>query len=57
MAKDRIEGAGKGIGGSIRNWVGKLTGNRKLRNESKAERAKGKVRNVVGKAEHKVRKP
>lgn len=48
MDKDRIEGAAKQMGGSIKEGVGKLTGDAKLEAEGKAQKADGKVQNAVG---------
>jgi uncharacterized protein YjbJ (UPF0337 family) len=45
---DRIEGAAKNIGGQIKEGVGKLTGDEKLKAEGKADRVEGKVQNAVG---------
>jgi uncharacterized protein YjbJ (UPF0337 family) len=45
---DRIEGAAKNIGGNIKEGVGKLTGDEKLKAEGRAEQVEGKVQNTVG---------
>lgn len=45
---DRIEGAAKQAGGSIKEAVGKLTGDEKLKAEGRAEKVEGKVQNTVG---------
>ena len=45
---DRVEGAAKNIGGQIKEGVGKLTGDEKLKAEGMADRAEGKVQNAVG---------
>ncbi|MFN3352466.1 MAG: CsbD family protein [Brevundimonas sp.] len=45
---DRIEGAGKNIGGKAKEGVGKLTGDEKLKAEGKMDQAEGKVQNAVG---------
>ena len=45
---DRIEGAAKNIGGQIKEGVGKLTGDEKLKAEGRADRVEGKVQNAVG---------
>ena len=48
MDKDRIEGAGHKIKGSVKETAGKITGDAKLEGEGKAEKAAGKVQNAVG---------
>jgi uncharacterized protein YjbJ (UPF0337 family) len=48
MDKDRIEGIARQVGGSIKEGVGKLTGDAKLQGEGAAERAAGKIQNAVG---------
>ena len=46
--QDRIEGAAKNIGGKIKEGVGKLTGDEKLKAEGKADQFAGKVQNTIG---------
>lgn len=53
--KDRIAGAGKQVKGSIKEGVGKVTGDAKLEGEGKADKAEGKVQNTVGGIKDKVR--
>jgi uncharacterized protein YjbJ (UPF0337 family) len=48
MDKDRIKGSAEQAKGAIKETVGKLTGDAKLRSEGKAEKAAGKVQNAVG---------
>jgi uncharacterized protein YjbJ (UPF0337 family) len=55
MSTNRIEGAGKKIVGSIKEGVGKVTGNDKLRAEGAVEKAEGTVQNAAGKVEDKVK--
>ena len=55
MNKDRIDGAGKQVKGSIKEAAGKVTGNLDTQAEGKAERIVGKVQNHVGKAEDAVK--
>jgi uncharacterized protein YjbJ (UPF0337 family) len=43
MDKDRIEGIGKQVKGSIKEAAGKITGDAKLEGEGKADKAVGKV--------------
>ena len=45
---DRIEGAAKQASGSIKEGVGKLTGDEKLKAEGRADQLRGKVQNAVG---------
>ena len=55
MDKDRVEGAGRQAKGAIKDAAGKLTGDRKLQAEGKADKAVGKVQSEVGKAKDDVR--
>jgi uncharacterized protein YjbJ (UPF0337 family) len=48
MDKKRIIGSGKQIKGSIKEAVGKVIGDAKLQVDGKADRAEGKVQNMVG---------
>lgn len=52
---DRIEGAAKQAGGSIKEGIGKLTGDEKLKAEGRAEKVEGKVQNTVGGIKNTVR--
>ena len=45
---DRVEGVAKNIGGKIKEGVGNVTGDEKLKAEGKAEQVEGKVQNTVG---------
>ena len=45
---DRIEGAAKNMGGTIKEGVGNVTGDEKLKAEGKAEQVEGKVQNTIG---------
>lgn len=45
---DRIEGSAKQMGGSIKEGIGKLTGDEKLKAEGRADKVEGKVQNTVG---------
>ncbi len=53
--KDRVEGAGKQAKGSIKETVGKVTGDTKMQSEGTADKATGKVQNAVGGAKDKLR--
>jgi uncharacterized protein YjbJ (UPF0337 family) len=55
MDKDRIEGAAKQVKGSIKEAVGKVTGDRQTQAEGVAEKAAGKLQNSVGGAKDAVR--
>lgn len=46
--KDRIEGAAKNIGGKIKEGIGNLTGDEKLKAEGKADQVEGKAQNAFG---------
>ena len=46
--QDRIEGAAKNIGGKIKEGIGNVTGDEKLKAEGKADQLTGKVQNTVG---------
>jgi uncharacterized protein YjbJ (UPF0337 family) len=48
MHKDQIKGAAKDVAGSIKEGVGKATGNDKMAAEGAAERVEGKVQKGVG---------
>jgi uncharacterized protein YjbJ (UPF0337 family) len=50
MDKDRVLGAGKQMIGSIKEMVGRLTGDAKLKVDGKADRVEGKLQNAVGSA-------
>ena len=46
--QDRIEGAARNIGGKIKEGVGNITGDEKLKAEGKADQVAGKVQNTIG---------
>ncbi len=48
MNGDRIEGAAKQAGGKLKEGVGKLTGDEKLKAEGRVEQVEGKVQSAVG---------
>ena len=48
MHKDEAKGAAKDIAGSVKEGVGKATGNERLEAEGLAERVEGKVQKGVG---------
>ena len=55
MDRDRVEGAGKNVGGKIKEAAGKVTGDEKLKREGQAEQVEGKVQNTVGGLKDKLR--
>lgn len=55
MDKDRIAGAAKQAKGAVKEAVGKLTGDAKLRAEGRADKAEGTVQNAVGGVKDSVR--
>ena len=55
MDKDRIAGAAKQVKGSVKEAIGKITGDAKLQAEGAAEKAAGKVQNTAGGAKDAVR--
>jgi uncharacterized protein YjbJ (UPF0337 family) len=55
MDKDRVKGAAKHVGGKVKEGTGKALGDEKLKNEGRADRASGKVQNVVGGMKDKAR--
>jgi len=48
MDKDRVDGIGKKVSGSVKEAIGKVTGDTKLENEGTAQKAAGKAQNAVG---------
>lgn len=55
FSDNRAEGTGKKVVGSIKEGVGGLTGNDKLRAEGAADKAEGSVQNFVGKVEDTIK--
>jgi len=53
--EDRKAGTADKIKGSVKEGVGKLTGDEEKEAEGKAQKNKGKVQNKVGEAKDKVR--
>ena len=51
MSDNRIEGAGSKLAGSIKEGVGKLTGDHGLQAEGATQKAGGSVQNAVGKVQ------
>jgi len=48
MNKDRIAGAAKEAGGTIKEKTGKALGDKKMEAEGKLKKAEGKVQNTIG---------
>lgn len=55
MDSDRIKGAANQVKGSIKEAIGKGTGDQKMQAEGTADKAAGKVQNTVGGAKDVVR--
>ncbi len=55
MDKDRVAGAAKQATGSVKEAIGKVTGDTKVQAEGTTEKAAGKVQNTVGGAKDGVR--
>jgi uncharacterized protein YjbJ (UPF0337 family) len=55
MDKDRVKGTAHQAKGAVKEGVGKLTGDAKLKAEGKAEKAAGKLQNAVGGVKDSVR--
>jgi uncharacterized protein YjbJ (UPF0337 family) len=53
--RDRVEGAGKNLGGKIKEAAGKVSGDEKLKREGQADQVAGKVQNTVGGLKDKLR--
>jgi uncharacterized protein YjbJ (UPF0337 family) len=48
MDKDRIAGSAKVLKGSVKEAIGKITGDAKLETDGKADKVEGKVQNAIG---------
>ena len=48
MDKDRVAGSAKKAKGSVKEAIGKVTGDRKTRAEGAAEKTAGQVQNAAG---------
>lgn len=55
MSENRIDGAAKKVSGSIKEAVGKVTGDASLEAKGKAEKTVGTVQNKVGKVQDALR--
>lgn len=45
---DRIEGAAKNLGGKIKEGIGNLTGDAKLKRDGEVEQVEGRAQNAIG---------
>lgn len=48
MDKDRVKGSAQQAKGAVKEVAGKVTGDAKLKNEGKADKTAGKIRNAIG---------
>ena len=55
MDKNRIDGTAKQVKGSVKETIGKLTGNKQTQLEGTAEKQLGKAQAKAGEAADKVR--
>ncbi len=55
MDKDRVRGAARQVKGSVKEAIGKVTGDRKTQAEGAAEKVAGKGQSAVGGAKDSVR--
>ena len=55
MDEDRLKGVGKQVTGSIKEAIGKVTGDTKTEAEGAVEKTTGKAQNAVGGAKDTVR--
>ncbi|HCN44378.1 MAG TPA: CsbD family protein [Pseudomonas sp.] len=55
--KDKVKGMANEAVGNIKQGVGKVTDNDKLRAEGKAQELKGEAQQTVGKVKDAVKKP
>ena len=53
--QDRVDGAAKNFGGKVKEVVGKVTGDEKLKAEGKGDQFAGKVQNAFGGAKDALR--
>lgn len=55
MDDKRVKGAAKNVGGKVKEGLGKVTGDEKLKREGQADQVTGKVENAVGGLKDEVR--
>jgi uncharacterized protein YjbJ (UPF0337 family) len=46
--KDRVAGSAKNMGGKLKEGVGNVTGDSKMKAEGKGDQVEGKIQNAVG---------
>jgi uncharacterized protein YjbJ (UPF0337 family) len=46
--KNRVDGSAKNIGGKVKEGIGNVTGDSKMKTEGKADQAEGKIQNTIG---------
>jgi uncharacterized protein YjbJ (UPF0337 family) len=55
MDKDRVEGTGKKVTGSVKEAAGKVTGDTQLEAKGTAEKIAGKAQTAAGKSKDTIR--
>jgi uncharacterized protein YjbJ (UPF0337 family) len=55
MDEDRVEGAAKNLGGKVKEGIGKVVGDEKLRREGQVDQVKGRTENAIGGIKDKAR--
>jgi uncharacterized protein YjbJ (UPF0337 family) len=55
MHKDEVKGTAKKARGSVKDTVGKATGDDKMRAEGKADKTEGRLQKGFGKVKDKIR--
>lgn len=55
ISDDRVEGSLKQTGGKLKEGIGRLVGDEKIKHEGKADQAKGKLQNSWGGLKDSVR--
>ena len=55
MDKERIKGSAQQPKGAVKEGLGKILGDEKLKTEGKMDKAVGKIRNAVGGAKDAIR--
>jgi uncharacterized protein YjbJ (UPF0337 family) len=55
MDKDRIDGAARQVRGSIKEAIGRITGDGKTTIDGKVEKTAGKVQSAIGGAKDRLR--
>ena len=55
MDKDRVKGIAQQQKGAVKEGLGKILGDEKMKAEGKMDKAEGKIRNAVGSAKDAIR--